>query len=207
MLNRNLSSRVPATVGALVVCLVVALSAGYLASAQAADPTFACLTASTKVRHTYVNHPDPAKLKEAVRIFESQATGVDYPVGTVIQMVPNEAMVKRTKAEFPNSNGWEFFLLDVTAQGATVKMRGDAAANRLGRAATRVGSRAPQVPQAPEPQAGGGLSDLIFGKGPGNRQSVAEAAIKSATRSISSTVGRQVGQALVRGILGGLLRK
>ncbi|MFO1069774.1 MAG: helicase HerA-like domain-containing protein [Geminicoccaceae bacterium] len=77
------------------------------------------------------------------------------------------------------------------------------------RKATRVGSRAPQVPQqpAPEPQAGGGLSDLIFGKGPGNRQSVAEAAIKSATRSISSTVGRQVGQALVRGILGGLLRK
>ncbi len=132
MLNRNLFPRVPAAVGALVVCLVVALSAGYLASAQAADPTFACLTSSTKVRHTYFSHPDPAKLKEAVRIFESQATGVDYPVGTVIQMVPNEAMVKRTKAEFPNSNGWEFFLLDVTAQGATVKMRGDTAANRLG---------------------------------------------------------------------------
>jgi hypothetical protein len=31
--------------------------------------------------------------------------------------------------------------------------------------------------------------------------------IKSAARSMSSTVGRQVGNALVRGILGGLLRR
>lgn len=119
-------------IAGLAVVTAMALAAGLAASAQANDPTFACLTNSTKVRHTFFSHPDPAKLKEAVRIFENQESGKEYPVGTIIQMVPNEAMIKRTRAEFPNSNGWEFFLLDVTAQGATIKARGDSAANRLG---------------------------------------------------------------------------
>lgn len=118
---------------ATALALVLALGGGYIASAQpAAEPVFACLANSTRVRHTFFSHPDPAKLKEAVRIFEQNVSGVEYPVGTVIQMVPNEAMIKRTRAEFPNSNGWEFFLLDVAASGATIKMRGDTAANRLG---------------------------------------------------------------------------
>ncbi len=64
---------------------------------------------------------------------------------------------------------------------------------------------------APPPQqasAGGGLLESILGAGGGRgRQSVAEAVMKSAARSMSSTVGRQVGNALVRGILGGLLRR
>jgi hypothetical protein len=115
------------------VLLAVGLAGGLVASAQqtAADPSFACLANKTKVRHTFFSHPEPAKLKEALRIFENHETA-EYPVGTVIQMVPNEAMIKRTRAEFPKSNGWEFFLLDVTAQGTVIKMRGDSAANRLG---------------------------------------------------------------------------
>jgi hypothetical protein len=36
---------------------------------------------------------------------------------------------------------------------------------------------------------------------------LAEAAIRSVTRSLASSLGRQVGNALVRGILGSLLRR
>jgi len=43
--------------------------------------------------------------------------------------------------------------------------------------------------------------------GGGRRQGVAEAAVKSLARSVSSQVGRQLGTALVRGILGSLLKR
>src|SRR3954447_1548206 len=109
------------------------LSAGYAAQAQdTPEPLLACIANGTKVRHTYVQHADPAKLKEAVRIFETQAQNADYPEGTVIRMIPQEAMVKRSKAAFPNSNGWEYFTLAVTPQGTSVRARGDEASNRLG---------------------------------------------------------------------------
>ena len=41
---------------------------------------------------------------------------------------------------------------------------------------------------------------------PSNRQTVTEAAIKSVVRAASSQIGRQVGQQLVRGVLGALLK-
>ncbi len=74
----------------------------------------------------------------------------------------------------------------------------------------RAGGAAGQRTAPPPAQAqagGGGLLESILGSGGGGRQSVAEAVMKSAARSMSSTVGRQVGNALVRGILGGLLRR
>ena len=37
-----------------------------------------------------------------------------YPVGTVIQLVPQEAMVKRAAGFDPATNDWEFFSLDVS---------------------------------------------------------------------------------------------
>jgi DNA helicase HerA-like ATPase len=78
------------------------------------------------------------------------------------------------------------------------------------RRSTRIGRGAASRRQAPQPAApaGGGLLEAILGAGGGRgRQTVAEAVLKSAARSMSSTVGRQVGNALVRGILGGLLRR
>jgi hypothetical protein len=100
--------------------------------AAATDPAFGCMTSGTKVRNTYISHSDPARLKEAVRIFENNVADVEYPEGTMLQLVPGEAMIKRSRSAFPNSSGWEFFLLDVTPQGSTVKMRGDTAGNRGG---------------------------------------------------------------------------
>jgi hypothetical protein len=50
--------------------------------------------------------------------------GGTYPVGTVIQLIPQEAMVKRAPGFDPGSNDWEFFTLDVTATGTTIVTRG-----------------------------------------------------------------------------------
>ena len=49
----------------------------------------------------------------------------DYPAGTTIQLIPGEAMVKEFEKDFPNTNGWEFFALTVSANGTKIASRGD----------------------------------------------------------------------------------
>lgn len=50
--------------------------------------------------------------------------GGAYPVGTVVQLIPTEAMVKRAPGFDPASNDWEFFTLDVSPEGTTIADRG-----------------------------------------------------------------------------------
>jgi hypothetical protein len=50
------------------------------------------------------------------------------------------------------------------------------------------------------------LGDILTGGG-GQRQGVAEAMVKSAMRSMGSTMGRQVSNAIVRGVLGSILKR
>ena len=71
-----------------------------------------------------------AKLKDAVKAYESRSNA--YPEGTIIRMIPGEAMVKRAAGTFPQSNGWEYLSLAVTPQGTTVRARGYEASNGLG---------------------------------------------------------------------------
>lgn len=49
---------------------------------------------------------------------------MDYPVGTVIQLIPNEAMVKRRKGFSAASNDWEFFFLETSMAGTKILQRG-----------------------------------------------------------------------------------
>lgn len=119
----------------LFAAFLVAAFSGAFAAAQAPAVTekdFSCIRDWTKVRNTYIRHTDPAKQKEAVRIFTNHVQGTEYPAGTMVSLIPAEVMVKRTKAEFPNTGGWEFFALDVSASGAKVVARGDKAANPAG---------------------------------------------------------------------------
>ena len=53
----------------------------------------------------------------------------EYPVGTILQLVPFEAMVKHPREKFPKTNGWEFFFLDVSEAGTKIKDRGDNVVN------------------------------------------------------------------------------
>lgn len=118
-----------------IVCLVVAAAtlAVNAEETSISEKSFGCIRDSAvKVEGTYIRHADPAKLKEAVQIFEGDVADKEYPVGTTIQLIPGEAMVKESKKEFPNTNGWEFFALTVSANGTKIASRGDSASNTTG---------------------------------------------------------------------------
>lgn len=62
-------------------------------------------------------------LEEAIAVAKA-GTGT-YPVGTVIQHLPTEAMVKRRAGFSPETKDWEFFLLQLGPQGqVTIQERG-----------------------------------------------------------------------------------
>jgi len=48
------------------------------------------------------------------------------PPGTVVQLVPQEAMVKREAGFSPETGDWEFFFLNVSADGTEIATRGTA---------------------------------------------------------------------------------
>jgi hypothetical protein len=123
--------------GCMRSILAVALGLSMASSLYAADVTvsegsFSCIRNWTKVRNTYITHANPEKLKEAVRIFQNSVPDKEYPVGTFLQLLPDEAMVKHPRQTFPETNGWEFFHLDLSAQGTKIKTRGDQTVNFQG---------------------------------------------------------------------------
>ena len=115
-----------------IVCLILFL---YLAVHVTADDvvvtekSFGCVLELPKVRNTRIQNPDPEKLQEAIRIFRDSVPNQDYPTGTILQLIPTEAMVKHDRAAFPKSNGWEFFALQVSAGGTKILDRGDKVLN------------------------------------------------------------------------------
>ncbi len=71
-------------------------------------------------------------LAAALAVANSRSGGV-YPVGTIIQLVPQEAMVKRRAGFSPATHDWEFFSLDVSKSGTRILKRGGAeVVNRFG---------------------------------------------------------------------------
>ena len=110
----------------------VGFSLSSSASAQdltVTEQTFGCILDWSKVRNTRLKHADPEKLKEAIRIFRDSVPDKEYPVGTILQLVPFEAMVKHPHEKFPNTNGWEFFALEVSEAGTTIRDRRDHVVN------------------------------------------------------------------------------
>jgi len=114
------------------LCLMLCLWSIVVLSAEDVVVTprsFGCVLDMPKVRNTRIQNPDPEKLNEAIRIFRDSVPGKEYPTGTTLQLIPAEAMVKHDRAAFPNTNGWEFFSLKVTADGTTIQDRGDKVLN------------------------------------------------------------------------------
>jgi hypothetical protein len=116
-------------------CIVPLVLSLYLAVTLSADDlvitakSFGCVLDLPKVRNTRIQNSDPEKLREAIRIFKDSVPDVEYPAGTILQLIPTEAMVKHDRASFPNSGGWEFFALKVSADGTTIQDRGDKVLN------------------------------------------------------------------------------
>jgi hypothetical protein len=86
------------------------------------EKSFKCITDMTHVRHFYVDNLN-GNLKETVRVASSDK-GEAYPAGSVLQLVPTEVMVKREKGFNPTTKDWEFFELDLTKTGSTIRTRG-----------------------------------------------------------------------------------
>jgi len=85
------------------------------------ESSFKCVTDMTHVRHFYVDNLT-GNLAGTVKVAQA-ATG-DYPVGSVLQLVPTEVMVKREKGFNTGTRDWEFFELNVTPTGQTIRARG-----------------------------------------------------------------------------------
>ncbi len=83
---------------------------------------FVCILDWPQVRnyriHNFLGHQDAA-----IAIAES-ADGGEFPVGTVIQLVPSEAMIKRGAGVSPESGDWEFFELKPSESGTEIGVRG-----------------------------------------------------------------------------------
>ncbi len=93
------------------------------------DRTFDCILNWPKIRNTRIKNQDPQSLEKAIHIFQDSVPNVEYPTGTILQLIPYEAMVKRSAGTFPKTHGWEFFSLDVSGSGTKIRDRGDNVVN------------------------------------------------------------------------------
>ena len=92
------------------------------------DNSFKCITEMTKVRHFYVdNLKGKAALAKTVAV--AKAGKGDYPEGSVVQVMPNEVMVKQNKGFNPATRDWEFLWIDVDKNGSKIFTRGFAEVN------------------------------------------------------------------------------
>lgn len=93
--------------------------------------TFGCIQEMTPVKHFFIDNLN-GDIAATKKVALSKQGGV-YPEGSVIQLVPTEVMVKREKGFSPATKDWEFFELDVSAKGSTIRTRGFAeVVNRFG---------------------------------------------------------------------------
>jgi hypothetical protein len=70
--------------------------------------------------------------EEALAVARSPKGG-KFPVGTLLQLVPQEAMVKRRPGWNRATHDWEFFFLETTPAGTKILTRGaDKVVNRFG---------------------------------------------------------------------------
>jgi hypothetical protein len=107
---------------ALLVGPPVAAPAGQPRPLAISEKSFRCMTDMTHIGHFYVDNLI-GNLKGTMQAAESPTGGV-YPVGSVLQLVPTEVMVKRENGFNAATHDWEFFELDVSPSGSTIRTRG-----------------------------------------------------------------------------------
>ena len=110
------------------ILLLLCLSSTVLAGEQTAqnltitDSDFGCVLDMKPVRGFYVDNLIAGKVEETQAV--AQAGQGEYPPGSVVQLVPTEVMVKHPKGFSSATRDWEFFELNVSAQGTEIGKRG-----------------------------------------------------------------------------------
>lgn len=91
---------------------------------RATEDDFGCLQQWTPVRGFYLTNPLGA-LDAAIAAAESGFID-EVPPGTIVQLVPLEAMVKLAPGQLPETGDWEYFLLDTSGGRTSIVQRGGA---------------------------------------------------------------------------------
>ncbi len=117
---------VRATAALLSLAGLTTLSMAEEPKVKVDDSSFKCITAMTPVRHFYVDNL-LGNLEGTVAVANA-GTG-DYPEGSVVQLMPNEVMIKQQKGFSPATRDWEFFWIDVDKNGSKIFTRGFAEVN------------------------------------------------------------------------------
>jgi mono/diheme cytochrome c family protein len=130
--------------------MVLAVTAGVFVACGGSDPSGSPSTTTTKpqdIEMTAADFPNIQTMTKVDSYFvanklghQSEALAVarspkggKFPVGTLIQLVPQEAMVKRRAGFNPATHDWEFFFLNVSPAGTQIVTRGtDKVVNRFG---------------------------------------------------------------------------
>lgn len=107
---------------ALSVPVSVSLAQQNVVAIPVTDSTFSCIRDMTPVRGFYVDNL-LGDTEATVAVAQSPNGGV-YPPGSIVQLVPGEVMVKHPKGFSPATKDWEFFELDVSAEGSAIRKRG-----------------------------------------------------------------------------------
>ncbi len=109
----------------LALGLAVALAGGARAEFVATARDFRCLDefAAVPGKSFRIYHRNAKKLARAIRIAALDLRHRRYPVGTIVQVFPFEAMVKRGGGFNPDGGGWEFFNLKVRPGGTRITAR------------------------------------------------------------------------------------
>jgi hypothetical protein len=101
----------------------------------ATESDFRCLLDGKRIdgQNFLLFNRNHGRLRKAVHLARKGKPGKHYPVGTIVQLFPFEAMVKRGGGFNPDGDGWEFFQLSVTPNGTQIVSRGGAeVANGIG---------------------------------------------------------------------------
>lgn len=124
-MQKNIKKLIAASIGALLLSQApIALTAEPLVKVD--DNSFKCIQNMTKVRHFFVDNL-LGNIEGTVKV--AKAGKGEYPAGSVLQLMPNEVMIKQQKGYSPVTKDWEFFWIDVDKNGQKIYTRGFAEVN------------------------------------------------------------------------------
>jgi len=94
------------------------------------EDSFGCITDMEPVGRYYATNL-LGNIDETLEV-AAAPEGKRFPAGTLIQLIPMEAMVKREAGFAPETDDWEFFFLSYSDGQTTIQTRGADATNSFG---------------------------------------------------------------------------
>ena len=121
----------PLAVAALATLLSACGGSGSSSPTPPATPTdfvaeasdFECLKNWERVRNMRITNR-LGYLDDALELARNPEPGRQFPIGTIVQLFPGEAMVKRGPDFDPDNHNWEYFELNVSSAGTEIHVRG-----------------------------------------------------------------------------------